>query len=247
MTNNEFQTSHHNSLVWSAALRAAMGNMSGKMARICGEFSKTKADYVEQFSALQLPTYVRTIEPLESSLQEGVNAEGITTERCWFQLMPNNPHDTKVTVLDVAKDDALNSVIASINQHDINPVDYQLLVSEFLENRYGGQMVVSEMGMVSIYFGEGNEADYSTGNKVPQYTADNNRPTNTFHYSFEDTELRRSVQKLVEAITLKGGDSMRPGYHPGYYEFALCGDELKPIFLDYRPSDIYQLPDNTFS
>lgn len=215
----------------------------GKLAK---ELSKTKADYIQEFEALHLPTYTRYIEPLGKFLtRETVRDEGMNTPTLWFQLIPTSVDKQKYTVLDVNDEQIRSEVERLIDEHEVG--QYDILISEFLPNKYGGQMVVDEEGRVEVYFGEGKEADYSTGEKTPEFHVSNADPTGRFKYSFEDVGLREAAWRLIAATTSHSDNGrFKKAYHPGYYEFALCGDDLRPIFLDYRPYSAdspYQLPE----
>lgn len=239
-------TQHNNMQRWGSAIgRLARKLDNADLRNITKETSVTKVDCAKEFEALNLPGYVRTIESLSTFLANGEpNTAGMKTDRFWFQLIPSTPNGNKITVLDKTREDIYPQVQTIIRDNGISPQEYSLLVSEFLENRYGGQMVISKAGEVSLYFGAGAEIDYSSGSKIPEYSADNKNSAGIFHYSFEDSDLRKAAQKLVQAVAISDVNSFRPNYHPGYYEFALCGDNdqsLWPIFLDYMPSDFYQL------
>ena len=219
----------------------AMDRVGGINPEVTAELSKTKADYTENFAELALPTYKRYIEPLASFLHEqSPRHEGMNTPTFWFQLIPKFAGGEKLTRLDVADIDIHDTVQELIAKNNIDLDKYDILVSEFLTNKYGGQMVVGDGGEVAVYMGEGTEAEYSTAEKSPQYIADNMRSTGTFHYSFEDPELRLAVQNLIQAAAIQADNGrFENNYVPGYYEFALCGDELRPIFLDYRPDQLH--------
>ncbi len=209
----------------------ALGTVAMGGDQLVAELKKTKADYSEAFAAANLPTYTRYITSLESFLHEdAVRAEGMDTPTLWFQLIPKVSGAEKITRLDVADIDVKRQVKDLLAEKQLTASDYDILVSEFLTNKYGGQVTIDPDGGVQIYFGEGAEADYTTGEKPPQYMA-NNAGTGVFHYSFSDPKLRTAVQRVVKAAEL-----------PGYYEFAICGDALQPIFLDYRPDnlDVYR-------
>ena len=217
-----------------------------KLEGLAEKLNRTKADYIQEFEALNLPTYARYIEPLAEFLtRDAVRDEGMNTPTLWFQLIPRSADMQKHTMLDVSDDQISTETKRLIDEQDIDK--YDILVSEFLPNKYGGQMVIDETNRVEVYFGEGKEADYSTGEKTPEYHVGNSDPTGTFKYSFDDVGLREAAWRVIDATaTESDAGSFAKAHHPGYYEFALCGDDLRPIFLDYRPYSAdspYQLPE----
>ena len=163
----------------------------------------------------------------------------------WFQLIPRGGANKKFTILDVPPEVVQSRVVQLMQDNLLNVADYNILISEYLDNKYGGQMVVGKDGAVSVFFGEGTEQDYSTGSKTPTYTAHAGF-TGALHYSFDDEKLRTVTQKIVSATETADSDGrFGIGHHPGYYEFAIGENEdgtLRPIFLDYRSSDFYKLP-----
>lgn len=217
---------------WAGALEKNGGNEP-----VVSELGQTKVDNEEMFNGMDLPTYKRYIEPLQAFLErldsgddgliENVGNKVLATTKLWYQLIPRKKAGDKITVLDVTPEELI-SQIRGINTGKINPQEYPILVSEFLPNEYGGQIVIQDDGAVEVYFGEGAEAEYSTREKPPQYSATNNNPTRVFKYSFDDQKLRGIIYSTIKAT----------GGIPGYYEFTLGRDEqdgiLRPIFLDYR-------------
>lgn len=232
----------HNTIEWAKAIRAVDPHSS-----LISPLEMTKADYAEVFDSLNLPTYSRHITTLSDFLEtQDVRHGNQKTEKLWIQLMPNVPSRPKITELDIEEDKIVEKVQDLIEQHDLNPLEYDILISEFMKNEYGGQMIVSPNGEdVAVFFGEGAEQDFSSGSKTPEYMA-RTTLTGVIRYSFEDSTLRETIWSLIKATSCPSDDGrFDRRFHPGYYEFALCEDngKLKPIFLDYRPDDIYQLPD----
>ena len=207
------------------------------------ELTKTKADYQQQFDAMELPSYKRYIEPLslfiqhrltgdENHMDTAIRDEQLQTPSLWYQLIPFRESENRVTMLDVSSTELAVDIQKRLAKDEIDAGKYAILVSEFLPNAYGGQIVIDDDGGTAVYFGEGLEEKYSSGEQTPKFSADNKRATRTFHYSFDDPVLRQIIYSAVQAT------------HgvPGYYEFAVGRDDtkngaLRPISLDYRSDE----------
>ena len=235
-------TEHYHMDKWATAL-----GENGFDKSVRSELAKTKTDYAKTFESLNLPTYKRYIEPLQVFLDrletneepaEAVVRDTLETSKLWYQLIAHQEESRRITALDVTPDDLSREVRDKVKNGTINPQECTILVSEFLPNEYGGQIAIQDDGVTEVYFGRGDEADYSAGENPPQFSATNNNPTRVFRYSFDDSKLRSAIYSAVKAT----------GGIPGYYEFALGCDEdngvLRSIFLDYRddPTGIYRPP-----
>lgn len=237
MSEVDRQQTYSSMQTWAKALQR-----HADLAHLATAAAITKVECRDEFDSLQLPTYARYIMPLTDfyARAEAPRDEAMITPTLWFQLIPNTQYGERQTVLDVPDSELVAAIDARVTVDERNK--YDILVSEFLQNKYGGQMIVDASGSVEIWFGEGNEMDYSSGEKPPTHTADNHTATGRFQYSFEDEQLREAVWQIAGAAAVPNDVDGRFGmsFHPGYYEFALCGEELRPIFLDYRSSPFYQ-------
>jgi hypothetical protein len=116
--------------------------------------------------------------------------------------------------------------------------NYDLTVSEYYENQFGGNIVVNRDGTIYGEFKNGAQWPISDGSETPEFTF-NMSHSGTIKYSFEDVNLRRALFNTLRKIPHNGSN-----YLPGYYEFQLVkkggiDDVLSPIFIDYRDSSSY--------
>lgn len=244
----------YSTMDWGNAINEHLqtSNPDRALEKCLGGLSLTRADRKKDFANLSLPPSARLehhIEPLTNFLsRERLSLENMSTERFWLQIIPTgNTNDRRITVLDIPSEQIRARIEEVIEADKIIPDDYNLLICEFRENKYGGQMVVDESDRVFVFFGQGMEGDYSSGNKTPQYIADNASPTGIFHYSFDDPQLRDVIYRLATLIGFgTNSDSFRGNYRPGYYEFVLYEDSsgnLAPLIYDYSKDPLYKLPE----
>lgn len=156
----------------------------------------------------------------------------ITTDLVVWHLLPKNPQDKRIVRLKIPRTNALEQLRADITALP-NPEEYSVLLSDYYENAFGGQVVITERGTLLVEFGKGPQGDFAAGEKTPDYTATNNQYTGGVKYSFEDPELRKAIWNMLELI-------YRPREKPptpGYYEFALYANtngKLSHVFFDAR-------------
>ncbi len=209
--------------VWANHMAAE--NMSPSAAWM--EYAReTKADTQEVFDALDLPTYKRILTTKQSFRPEQI--EAFRFDAFWLQIFGS---EEKTTKLNLTRDELLQEVgDPSIDETT------GILVSEFLENKYGGNMVVSDNGQIVIEFGKGTNSDYTARNVTPSHFAISEPGTGTMQYSFADIKLRELVWNNVIRPIRQGGEPL-----PGYFEFIVA-DNDEVIFVDARPTNpIYRL------
>ena len=192
--------------------------------------AETKQQVIETPESLGLPCYKQLHVPLGLFLE---NPDQFTSElssqKYWFQLTSVS-QQTKITVVDVHSDE-LQDAVASVDT--TRPDDTSLLLSEYADNLFGGNIVVGEKGRIIAEFSEGLQGKVASQEVIPDFTTTSRPGTNTLSYSFEDNRLRSAIWSLVQPIR----------YLPGYYEFTIL-DGWRPIFLDARlRNPIYQIAD----
>lgn len=229
-------SSHYNMAQWAAAMeRLEEGPVTRALIASCQE---TKFDTTKEFEELCLPTFSQYTMSLDDFfVLDNVRTDSMKSERLWFQIA-HKDGTSKVTRLDV-EDYAIPEMAYKILAGN-EPQDYNILVSEYLENKYGGHIVIDGESQIYIEFGEGPEYQYSDS-RIPQFKVQSDQYTGVMNYSFEDVFLREKIYSALTAIPHIYNESFRPLYHPGYYEFVLCSDNLRPVFLDYRSSSLYSL------
>lgn len=201
--------------------------------------NETKADTQDVFDALGLPTYRRIIRPLDTfdaATEEGL--ANFTTPNVWFQIIRPESKDAQLDI----PINALNVAIEPYRDTASNGT--LILVSEYLDNRYGGNIVITPEGQLIAEFGAGTNTDYTAGNATLGHFISSAHGTQTLRYSFDDPQLRQTMYDAIRPLR-RGGE-----VQPGYYEFILGDDngKLRPIYTDARlDNPIYQMPEQVIS
>ncbi len=197
-----------------------------------------------ELERLNLPRYRSTTLPLTTFLDEPeMHFNKLDANKYWINLPPINPSLQRFRQIDLSRKDVTTFIEENIPTHQIS--NYNLHLSEYVKNLYGGNIVVSKDGLnVSIEMGDGVQSPIATGEKTPTYITNRDPFTGIFKYSFEDNDLRRAVWRTISAIP-HDGEARDMKFLPGYYEFILAHRDstkaLEPIFLDYSSSSIYQM------
>lgn len=192
--------------------------------------SETKQDVPETPESLGLPHYRQLRLPVGVFLSSSdqVIAE-LSCEKYWFQLTPEPPHK-KVTVVDVLSNELRNTVESQSQSYSRKT---SLLISEYANNLFGGNIVIGSMGRVVAEFAEGLQSKVASQEIIPEFTVSSSPGTNSLTYSFDDPRLRRAMWQLIRDIRKL----------PGYYEFTIL-EGWRPIFLDTRlRNPIYRIAD----
>ena len=221
---------------WAEA--AKRQNVSLGIAQFITEASKPRQNTLLEFQAMRLPGYRHQIKLPSSEFAADPDAAfaSIPTEKCWFQVLPtSNDEGIKLTVVGNGKthEEAKTIILEHISSK--NAFDKsEVFLSEFMDNIYGGSIVVNSLGELYAEFGEGTQIDYSAGERKPTHFA-NKSLGRCVQYSFDDVRLRTATWNAIESIPHSDSE-----FFPGYYEFALVGENLRPLFLDYRSSPVFQ-------
>jgi len=216
----------------------AISTTSPVMAARLNESRSAGFDRVE---ALGLPRYKRITTGLAEFLDD---PDSILTEldsqQFYLSLVPNvnNLKRFSKTGLSCAQAIEFAASKVALEQRGF----YDAVVQQYFKNRYGGVIVINPDGRIYIEFIKGKQSPVAKGNALPEFTAVNDRFTGTMRYSFDPTELRASVYRTLQAIP-HDGSGRETIYIPGYYEFVLvgeqAGDELRPIFFDYKDDPLF--------
>jgi hypothetical protein len=126
----------------------------------------------------------------------------------------------------------------------VDPKEYDVLGFQFLENIYGGSIVINPDGKILVEFRHGQQGPVATGTETPEFSVRRDIFNLSFKYSFEDPELRQEIYKTILRIPHEGnGRDMK--FTPGYYEFALVRKDeqspLNPWFFDYKNDKAYHI------
>lgn len=172
--------------------------------------------------------------------------ECITSEYVVWHMLPSNPSDERVVRLKVPREDALRRLREDVTGLGERANKYSILLSDYFENEYGGNIEVTADGNVLVAFGEGFQGDYAAGEKPEQYQVVNDIYTKNLIYPFENEELRAAIWDTVSSVWKSPETSA-----PGYYEFTLYRNgygALRPVFFDARlgESAFNRIPAKTF-
>jgi hypothetical protein len=114
---------------------------------------------------------------------------------------------------------------------------FDILILQYFENVYGGNIVVAPDNSMIIEFRDGYQGPVASGEETLKYFAWREVFTKSFSYSFEDPKLRELIYKTIQTIPHRG-EGREAKYLPGYYEFALVRSKetmgLEPKFIDLK-------------
>ena len=120
---------------------------------------------------------------------------------------------------------------------DVTGVEFDIVVSEVRDIAYLGNITVAEGGeMYGEFSDEGIPPTRSGLKQVHRFQRD--PYLGTFHYSFDDKELRRSIYDALQCLPYRGTGRNRE-WQKGYYELTLVrspDNHLYPAFYDFRDS-----------
>ena len=199
----------------------------------------------EGVERLNLPRYKRREVPLGEFLAspDETFAE-IGSEKFYVTLLPKRNDLRRVRKSGLSKEDVLGFVHSEISNNEID--DYSLIIQEYFDNLYGGNIVVNPSGQIYIEFKTGKQGEIADGTATPEFTAKRDRFLKAFEYSFEDTHLREIIYKTILSIP-HSGEAREMEFPVGYYEFVIVQKNedlpVEPIFIDYRENPAYLIPD----
>ncbi|MFZ1249762.1 MAG: hypothetical protein WAQ24_05595 [Candidatus Saccharimonadales bacterium] len=184
-----------------------------------------------QLDALHLPHPATARLSAEDALALTSIPTTITSDYIVWHMLPHDPKDKRYVQLRIPKKDALTSLRQDIYQLS-DRTRYDVLLSDYFENEYGGQFVITPSGQLFVEFGKGFQGNYAAGHSVPTHTVKSDPFSRILTHSYEDVELREAIWKTVRGVYGNGRNPVA-----GYYEFALYRTptgSLAPIFFDAR-------------
>jgi hypothetical protein len=197
-----------------------------RFARI-KELGLPQADHVEA----ELPDFMDDPEKYFSQLE---------TDKYYAAVNPKKENQVGFGQADLSREEILEEIKSKIPE--TRYLDYEIRLEEY-KNLYGGTVVIGPENQVWIEFRKGRQTEIGEGSVTPEYTVENDKHTGVFRYSFEDEGLRKAVYDTLQAIP-HTGEGRNAKYHPGYYEFAIFGEEdgnKYPIFFDCMEDPEFQV------
>ena len=179
----------------------------------------------------------------------------IGSQKFYVNLPPRKEGLKRYRQIDLSRDEVLPFIQEHVSASQ--SCDYTMVLFEFYENQYSGNIVIDDNGGLVVEMVKGSHAPLVSGEKTPEFFIRRDKFTGSLSYSFEDETLRKAVWNMLLAIPhysdeFSTGDTDRYArFTPGYYEFVLIrrGDArpLEAVFLDYRGNRAYQLSPNSAS
>lgn len=229
---------------WARAIR----NGNQKLAQQLDEDRLTGFRAMEK---LRLPHYKQETIALAAFLHDPQEyLERIGSQKFYVNLLPRKGQLIRYRQIDLSQEE----VVPFVQEHvPASQVEHYLIVlSEFYENQYSGNIVISPGGEIVVEMVKGSHAPLVSGAKTPEFFVHRDEFTGSLSYSFEDEALRKAVWNALLTIPPFNEDApsekidRRTRFTPGYYEFVLIKrgqtEPLKVIFIDYRGNSAYQLP-----
>ena len=216
---------------WAASLKEVNKKLSQ-------DLDVPRDEAFEAVDRIKLPRYERFSAQLSDFVKNSEKFFGIIKSAyCYFNLKPLKPGLKNYREPGVTKDQVTQFIMSGINKDQYK--DYNLTVSEYYENEFGGNILVNKDSGVQIEFKKGSQGPISHGSVVPEYTVEADPFTKVFKYSFDDEALRKIIQSTLVKIPY----DEQNGYLQGYYEFQLVrknkNKALEPIFIDYKTDQAY--------
>jgi len=229
---------------WAYAIRK--GNQ--RLAELLDEDRLTGFRAMEK---LRLPHYKQETVALVKFLYDPQKyLEKVGSQKFYVNLLPQKEQLTRYRQIDLLPEEVVSFVQEHVPASQVD--NYLMVLSEFYENQYSGNIIISPDGEVVIEMVRGSHAPLVSGAKTPEFFVCRDQFTGNFSYSFEDKTLRKAVWNMLLTIpydngnTLSGKIDRHTRFTPGYYEFALVKrgqtEPLKVMFIDYRGNRAYQLP-----
>ena len=212
--------------------------------------SKIETDRTEGFEALEklgLPHYKKIIIDLTQFLE---SPESITQElgsrKFYAVLLDPNGKLQRFSKVGATLEEVQAWIDEKISPE--NQEHYQIILNQYYENLYGGNIVVNPSGQLLVEFKRGQVHGLPQGKITPEFYVTRDPHTQSLHYSFEDEQIRENIYRTLQTIP-HSGEGRELTFKPGYYEFVLVKkteeSPPEPIFLDYNDLPSYHLPEQT--
>jgi RimJ/RimL family protein N-acetyltransferase len=203
----------------------------------------------ENLEKLDLPRYMRKTLPLVEFI---TNTDSVLLDmqcdRFYISLVPKDEGLRRFGTSGLDDAQIMDYVNRNVDPSSIE--SYEIVVQQYFENLYGGNIVVNPNGQIYIEFVKGKQGPVAKGKVKPDFFVTSDPFTNSMRYSFEDPKLRGTIYQTLRAIP-SYGNGRDVKYTPGYYEFVIIRENEesppRPIFIDYKDESAFYLSDISFS
>ncbi len=235
-----------NMFAWGGKLKETGKDGDEKMIEAMSASRFAGWDKVEE---LGLPGYERTILPLSDFLENPDASLPPEDEQKWFALLePKESTGQRYRKTLLTRDEILKFVRETVDEHHLNPQEYDLAIVETQPQEYGGNIITSKNGDILIEISKGGQGVVADGTHDenihgPLFRVTRDPLLGSMKYSWEDGEatneipLRKYAHDTLMNIPHEGEGRERT-FLEGYYEFHLVkkgeNETLKPVFVDAR-------------
>ena len=195
----------------------ALGNMDVSGG---SRLERRRSDGFRSLDSMRLPHYKRIELPLESFLSDpDIYLDSIGSPEFYITLVPKGSFQfQRFSKSGLTRDDVVHYVAEHVS--DDRKENYDIVLQEYFENLFGGSIIINPDGTLLMEFKRGKQGDIASGMATPEFFVTRNRFTNSFRYSFADTELRETIYKTLLRIP-HDGEGREIRFSPGYYEFII--------------------------
>jgi len=221
---------------WAAALKRFDMDLSKRL-------DEPRSVGIQNIERLGLPRYQCETVPLTTFLSDPHRyLAKLGSRKFYIILLPVAPRFTRKSKAGLTEEGVISFVSANVPPSSVE--GYDIILQQFFENLYGGNIVIQPDGTVYAEFKEKKQAGISTGADTPKFIVESDTFTGSLRYDFTDPELRSLFYSVLSSISHEGASRERK-YLPGYYEFLIVRKDdgtVGPIFIDYRDNPAYLLP-----
>ena len=187
----------------------------------------------ENLKKLNLPRYNAVQILLEEFLVDPSKYfKKIGSDKFYFCLESNDKMSCRYSACDLGEEGILEYIKTHVLDDQRNK--YKITLQEFLNNEYGGTIVINDDGCIYIEFVQGFQGQIAHGRACPEFLCSVDALTGLMRYNFDDPYLRKVIYDTLMRIP-HSGEGRGKAFLPGYYEFSLVKDSqghLRPIFID---------------
>lgn len=220
-----------------------------ELAERLSEGEEVKMAGLKKLEELALPHLKRETIKLSSFLVNPKKYfEHLNSQKFYVNLVGGISAKVRMRSINLTRSQVLQFI--SDNVKKLETEYFTLILSEYYNNIYGGNIVVNFAGSYLLELAKGTHSELVTGEKKPCLLAEGDNVRNIcittnvkgLEKVDNETEIKDAVIKTLACIPTV---DVKGKLFPGYYEFVLVvktdGASLSPIFLDYRDADFYQI------